>query len=460
MTAPAADADLRSFLALVAAKRPADLVEVAQTVSPRFETAAIVSKLQAHRRSPILRFANVAGCSLPLVTNVCGSMGRLALALGCSIKAVGARYGAAESGAIAPTLVHEAPVQRHVRRGNAVDLGFFPRLIYHADDSEQPYITAAIVCARDPDSGVVNLSYHRMMIAGPRRTAIYMERGRHLHGIFERYVARGADMPIAVMIGVHPLVSLGALYAGSADVDEFSIIGGLFGAPLGIAHTVTGTGLPVAADAEIVMEGRVSATETITEGPFGEFTGYGTGVTDSPVFSVEAVTHRADPIVQDIVSGHMEHLVLSMPALEYRTLRDARAVCPRVVAVSLPAPLTSVIAIDKHDDAEPRAVIDALLAGDIYAKQVIVVDADVDPSDLPQVLSASALQAQPDRDVIIVANAQGTPLDPSCPREDGVGAKIGIDATRKLSGQRAVTRNRIDPETYAAVDLKRFTRRS
>ncbi len=457
MSAPTTD--LRGFLERVAAERPADLVEVTREVSPRFETAAIVAKLEERRRSPILLFRNVQGSALPLVTNVCGSMGRLALAMSCPLKEVAARYGEAAGAPVEPSVVDHAPVQANVVTDDAVDLSVLPRLSYHADDTEAPYLTAAIAVARDPDDGIVNLSYHRMMIAGPRRTAIYMERGKHLHGIYEKYVARGQDMPIAVFNGVHPLVSLGTLYAGPADVDEYAIIGGLLGASLPIVHTVSGTGLPVPAGAEFVLEGTVSVTETIEEGPFGEFTGYGTGKTQCPVFDVAAMTHRDDPMVQDIVSGHMEHMVLSMPALEHRTLRDATKVCAGVTRVSLPAPLTSVVAMRKTDDAQPRAVIEALLAGDIYAKQVIVVDDDVDPTDLREVLAAAALQAQPGRDVIIQRDVQGTPLDPSCPSEDGIGSKIGIDATRKLSASRAVTRNRIPADVYDAVDVAEFKRR-
>lgn len=452
--------DLRGFLDQVAAKRPADLVTVSRQVDPRFETAAIIAKLEERRRSPILMFESVKGCALPLVTNVCGSMGRLALALDCSLKDVAARYGEAADAQVDPVVVSgDAPVHAHVRRGDEVDLSILPRLIYHADDCENPYLTAAIVVARDPETGICNLSYHRMMIAGPRRTGIYMERGRHLDGIFSKYKALGQDMPIAVINGVHPLVSLGTLYAGKADVDEYRIIGGLMGQALPITHTVTGTNLPVPAGAELVLEGTVSVTETMVEGPFGEFTGYGTGVTDSPVFVVEAITHREAPIVQDVVSGHMEHLVLSMPALEHRTLRDARAACPDVTRVSLPAPLTSIVALRKTSDAQPRQIIDALLGSDIYAKQVIVVDDDVDPCDLREVLAAAALQCQPGTDVVIARDVQGTPLDPSCPSETGITSKIGIDATRRLTSPRSVTRNRIPAEVYDAVDVAEFKRR-
>ncbi len=450
MTEPAPD--LRTFLERVKTKRKADFVEVTREVSPRYETAAILTKLEAKRRSPILLFRNVAGARLPVVTNLGGSMGRLALALGCPLSGVGQRFEQAAAERIAPETALEAPVHDVVLRGEEVDLSLIPPMVYHADDSERPYLTAAMVVARDPETGIQNLSYHRMMILDRNRTGIYMERGRHLHGIYEKYRALGKSMPIAVVNGIHPAVTLGALYAGKADVDEYEIIGGLLGRALPVTSTVTGSGLLVPAAAEIVLEGEVSVSEETDEGPFGEFTGYGTGATKTPVFEVQAITHRHEPYFQDIVSGGMEHLLLSMPALEHRTLRDARAVSPGVRKIAQPAPLTSVISLRKADDDEPRRLIEALL-GDIYAKHVIVVDEDVDPSDLREVVAAMALQTQADSKVFVFEGRQGTPLDPSCPSEEGITAKMGIDATRPLHGARPVTRNRIPPEVLDAVDL-------
>ncbi len=450
--------DLREFVDEVRRARPSDVLEVSQPVDPEHETAAILVKLEERQRSPILVFTSVRGCRFPLVSNVCGSLGRLALGLGCGIKDIGARYSAAAAGPIAPVVVDESPVHDVVLRGDDVDLNIFPALRYHADDAAEPYLTAAIVVARDPDDGVANLSYHRLMIASRTTTGIYIEPRRHLDGIFAKYVARGQDMPVAVFIGAHPAWSLGALYAGAPDVDEYGIIGGLLGRPLELTRCVGNPELLVPARAEFVLEARVSARERIREGPFGEFTGYGTGTTQSPVVVVEAITHRRDPWVQDIVSGHIEHLMLSVPALELRCLQAARRVAPGVVKVSLLAPLTCVISLRKQDDDEPWRVIDALCA-DIYAKQVIVVDDDVDPADLPRVLAALALQQQPDRAVRILSDLPGTPLDPSCDDPGGRTSKLGIDATRPLSRTRVVTRNRIPAEVLARVDLAALLKR-
>lgn len=435
-------------------------MDVDREVDPRHETAAIVTKLEMNGRTPVVVFRQVRGTRVPVVSNVCGSMGRLAIALGCPLKDVAAVYGERATQPIPPEIIAgPAPCQEIILRGEAVDLGALPALVYHLDDADEAYLTASIVVARDPDTGKTNLSYHRMMVAGPQRTGILMERGRHLHGIFEKYVARGEDMPIAVFLGVHPLVSIGALYAGAADVEEYDVIGGLMREPLPLAGCVSQPTLEVPAHAEFVLEGVVRHDQLIREGPFGEFTGYGTGITETPPFDITAMTHRRDPLFQDVVSGRMEHLVLSLPALEHRTLRDARAASSGVVRVALVAPLTAIVAVDKTDDDEPKRIIDALL-DDIYAKQVIVVDGDVDPSDVRSVLAAMALQTQADRHLWVFAGRQGTPLDPSCPSPDGVTAKVGIDATRPLHGTRVVTKNRLPSELLDRIDIKALTRRS
>lgn len=425
---------------------------VTKEVSSRHETAAIVAKLEDAHRTPIVLFENVRGSSLPVVSSVAGSKGRLALALGVPLKSLSSRWASAATKPIRPVRADRAPAYDVVTEN--VDLSLFPPMVYHASDADRPYLTAAIVVARDPETSKSNLSFHRLMIAGRNRTGIFIEEGKHLDRIFQKYRARREPMPVAAFIGWHPAWALGALYSGAPDVEEYDVIGGLLGAPLEVTPARTQPGLVVPARAELVLEGTVDPEERIDEGPFGEFTGYGTGVTRSPVFTVTALAHRERPIFQDVVSGHMEHLILPMLGIEWRTLQDAKRACDNVRRVTLAAPLTAVVAIDKRSEDEPRRIIDAVLDGDIYAKQVVVVDADVDPGDFRQVLSAMALTVQADRDVVIKRNARGTPLDPSCPGPDGRVAKLGIDATRSLTSRRAVTRNAFPAAIWDAIDLR------
>lgn len=445
--------DLRAFLELVRTTRRRDFVELQREVSARHETTAILTKLEARQRSPIIYFEKVSGSSWPLVTNVCGSRGRIALALDCSLRDLSTRWAEACEHQVEPLIVEDGAVQENTLRDLEVDLGLLPPMVYHEHDAPHPYVTGGVAVARDPDTGINNLSFHRLMVIDRSRTGIFMEPGKHLDLIYKKCVARGEPLPLAVFLGCHPAWHLGAVYSGPADVDEYGIIGGLLGRPLEVVPCVSVEGLVVPANAEIVLEGFVPADESTAEGPFGEFTGYGTGVTETPVFHVSAMTFRSDPIFQDIVSGHIEHLILPMLALEYQTNQAVRQVAANVTRVSIPVPLTVVVALEKTDDAEPERIIRHLLASDIYTKHVIVVDSDVDPSELPSVIRSVALNVQADRDVFILRDQQGTPLDPSAPRADGRTSKMGIDATVSLNPGRAITRNSLPQKVLDSIDL-------
>lgn len=444
---------LRGFLDQVRQQRPRDLVEVRREVEPRYETAAILTRLEQKYRSPILFFHRVRGSGFPVVTNVCGSRGRLALALGCPLHELSERYAEACRQPIPPRVVATGAVQDTVLRGEQVDLGLLPQMVYHENDADRGYLTGAIVVARDPTRGNSNLSYHRLMMVDRRRTAIFMEHG-HLLAIYRQYAAQGEAMPIAVFLGAHPSWSLGALYSGSPEVEEYDVIGGLQREPLCLVESVSQPGLRVPAEAEIVLEGHVPPHERIEEGPFGEFTGVSQGTTMTPVFHVEAMTFRRDPILQDIVSGHIEHLTLPALTQEARLLELARQVAPGVVRVSMPVPLTIFVALDKQDDREPGRILEALLEQHVYAKHVVVVDADVDLGDLRQVTTAVALNVQADRDLMVLSGRRGSFCDPSCEPTEGLTAKLGIDATAPLGSARRAARNRVPQEVLDAVDLE------
>jgi UbiD family decarboxylase len=449
--------DLRSFLARVRAERPADLIEIDREVDGRFETAAILTKLEAQQRSPILFFKRVAGTALPVVTNVCGSMGRIAFALGCPLKDVSARYDAAIAAPIKPMVTLEAPVQEIRATGLNVDLRQLPGLVYHEQDSEKPYITAAIGVARDPDTGHENLSVHRLMVIDRATTAIFIEPGKHLDEIFQKFRRAGHAMPIAFFIGAHPTWLLGAVYSG--PLEEYDVIGGLLGEPLPVVECITQAGLFVPARAEIVLEGLVEPRELVDEGPFGEWPGYSTGVVQAPVFHVTAMTMRHQAIFQDVVSGQLEHLTIELPAIEHRALSRARAAAAGVTAFAVIAPFTSAVALEKASDDEPKRVMDALLPTDIQAKHLIVVDADVDVRDPRRVFRAVGLNTQPARDVYIFPDERGTLLDPSCTSAVARTSKMGIDATRRLQPARAITQNRLPADVLARVDVTEILRR-
>jgi 2,5-furandicarboxylate decarboxylase 1 len=444
--------NLFNFIDTVRRERPRDVLDIHHTVSPRYETAAILTKLEQSSRFPIVFFHHVDRSAFPVVSNVCGTQFRLALALGCSIRELRGRYAEACEQPIKPEIKKKGPVQEQVFIGTDVNLEILPQLVYHQDDVPQPYITGAIIVARDPETGKANLSFHRLMIMNENTTAIFMARGKHLDRIYRRYESAGEPMPIAAFIGVHPACSLGALYTGTSDVEEYDIAGGLLRSPLPVVQCVTNP-LHVPSEAEFVLEGLVSPRKRVVEGPFGEFTGYATDTASCPIFTVKALTYRNDAVFQDIVSGLTEHLLLPILGMEHRLLTLARAAVPTTTAVKVSVPLTVFVAIKKHDDSEPERILETLLASDIYVKQTVVVDADVDVSDLRQVVTAIALHTRPDRDIIIKRRCLGTALDPSCESPDGFTTKVGIDATLPLNGTRPVSRNRVPQHMLDSIDL-------
>lgn len=397
-------------------------------------------------------FHHVERSAFPVVSNVCGTQFRLALSLGCSIRELRERYAQACEQPIQPELRKEGPVHEQVFTGKDVNLGILPQLIYHQDDAPRPYITAAIVVARDPQTGKSNLSFHRLMMMNENSTTIFMARGKHLDQIYRKYESAGEPMPVSAFIGVHPACSLGALYTGTADVEEYDIVGGLLRSPLPVVKCVTNC-LRVPAEAQFVLEGFVAPGKRIAEGPFGEFTGYSTGTACCPIFTVTALTCRHNAVFQDIVSGLTEHLLLPIPGMEHRLLTLARAAVPATITLKVSVPLTVFVALKKQDDSQPQRVMEALLNSDIYVKQVVVVDAGVDVSDLRQVTTAIALHTRPDKDILIKHSCLGTELDPSCESPDGYTTKIGINATVPLHAIRPVTKNRVPQELLESIDL-------
>jgi 2,5-furandicarboxylate decarboxylase 1 len=451
--------DLSTFIETVRRERPREVLDIHRTVSPRYETAAILTKLEQSFRSPIVFFHHVDRSAFPVVSNVCGTQSRLALALGCSARELPGRYTLACEQPIKPELKKEGPVQEQVFLGKDVNLGTLPQLVYHQDDAPNAYVTAAIIVARDPQSGKSNLSFHRLMIMNENTTSIFMARGKHLDLIYRKYESAGEPMPITGFIGVHPACSLGAVYTGPADVEEYDIVGGLLRSPLPLVKSVTNH-LAVPAEAEFALEGFVTPGKRVEEGPFGEFTGYATGTACRPIFKVSALTCRYHPVFQDIVSGLTEHLLLPLPGMEYRLLSLARAAVPATTAVKVSVPLTVFVALKKQEDSQPERIIEALLASDIYVKHVVVVDAEVDVSDLRQIATAVALHARPDRDIFIRRNCLGTELDPSSEPPDGRTTKVGIDATLPLNGRRPVNKNRIPQQMLDSIDVSELLQTS
>jgi 2,5-furandicarboxylate decarboxylase 1 len=441
----------RSFLKEMEESKEGGFIRIQKEIDTRYELAAIVTKLEQARQIPLLFFEKVKGHSMPVVVNGYADRGRVARSFGVSKRDLTLRVAQAYQRPIPPIEVDIAPAQEEVDQGSKVDLQKLPAMVYHDTDAA-PYITAGIVFAKDPDTGQYNLSYNRLMVKGKDRLGIFMTVGKHLNAIFMKMEQSKKPLEIAVSIGNHPAWAIGALAIGPYEEDELGIVGGLKGSPLEMVRCKT-VDLMVPAGAEIILEGEIEPFAREPEGPFGEFTGYATHPGRSPVVQVKAITHRRDPIYQDICGGsHREHLTMATIPMEANYFRVIKGAVPEVEAVRVAAPFTLFIAMRKKYEGQARSALIAAFGADLYLKHAIVVDHDIDLSDLQRVLWAMATRVQASRDIFIIPRARGSSLDPSA-EPLGVTDKMGIDATAKPSLEKFSPINAVPQEVMDRVKL-------
>jgi 2,5-furandicarboxylate decarboxylase 1 len=446
--------DLRSFLDLIKRRTPDDFQIISKEVDPAYEITALVVKLEREaKRRPVLLFEKVKGTKFPVLTNLHATRSRLAAAMGSAPEDMQRVYLRAMEKPIPPKVVKTGPVKEVILTGERINLYDFPQIVHHEGDAG-PYVTAAISFAKDPTAEVWNCAYNRLQIKSRDTTSIHLTIAKHLWEFQRIAEARGEPLPVALVIGVHPAIALGALAIGSIDEDERAIMGALLGERLELVKCETSDVL-VPAHAEIVIEAEILPRERTAEGPFGEFTGYSLGERQREVVRVKAITHRRDAMFQDITVAHLDHLLLSTIPIEANLYRAVRAMVPSVKAVRVPGPFTCYVSIEARVPGQAKNAILAVLGADLYMKRVVVVDYDVDVFDDRQVNWAIATRCQPDRDITVITNARGSDLDPST-REDGYTAKWGVDATAKPSLAAYTPRHRVPPDVWQRINLKDF----
>ena len=398
-------------------------------VALEFELAAIASRLDGNQAC---WFPAPGGHAIPVVAGFTAHRSWMAEAMGVKENQLLDRFRQAVEQPIPWSEVRgaDAPVQRIVHR--EADIRSLLPIPRHNEHDSAPYITAGLVIARNPKTGVQNVSINRIQVNAARRMAILML-PRHLASFYHAAESLGQALPMAVVIGVDPLTLLASQAVVPVDFDELGIAGALQGRPLRVAKCLTNE-VRVPAEAEIVIEGRILPGVRELEGPFGEFPKYYSPQDKREVIEIDCVTHRERPIYHTIVPGGMEHLLLGGIPREATLLAHLKRSFTNVTDVHLAAGGVCryhlYVQIKKQREGEPKNVILGAFGAHYDIKQVIVVDEDVDIHDPGEVEWAVATRFQADRDLVVVSGAQGSVLDPSA--ADGVSAKMGLDATRPL----------------------------
>lgn len=320
-------------------------------------------------------------------------------------------------------VVKKGPVMENVLKGNDIDLFRFPVPKWHELDGGRYIGTGDAVITRDPETGEINLGTYRIMVHDKKTTALYISPGHHGRIHYEKYHRRGERCPVAISVGHHPLI----LGVGSQSValDEYKFAGAIWGKPVEVIID-DATGLPIPADAEIVITGWCPADKSKMEGPFGEWTGYYASKERlAPIVEVERVYFRNKPIILGTPPAHppseMTHFndLLKSARLHNELLN---AGVPDVQAVwvnDATGSLFIVVSIKQRYPGHAKQA--ALLAsqstvGAYFGRYVVVVDEDIDPMNMNDVLWAMCFRSDPESGIDIIRKCWSTPLDPTIRR--------------------------------------------
>jgi 2,5-furandicarboxylate decarboxylase 1 len=412
--------DFHAFLERYRAEHADDVLVIDGEVSPDQEVTAVAWTLAAQGRYPLLVFKRVAGTQV--VTNIFSSRERIARLLGCEVAQIHRTYQEKARRAMDPKPVAKGPILDSVEE--RVDLGKL-LLLKHFETDKAPYITNGLVVCEEPG----NLSYHRAMLHSKTELATSLHSRGHLWRALQD---RKKPLPVAMVIGAHPLFMMAASARVAYGADERRIAGGLMGEPLEVVKTPKhGIGVPAAA--EMVLEGTLDPEAKVDEGPFGEFTGYSSNRTTNTLFRVDTVLRRKDAWLVDVLGGNSpEHLNLSRVPRESEMAEKLMERFPSVTRLHYPnsgVHFHAYVALRARREGEARQVMLALLGWDPYVKTVIAVDEDIDVTDDSQVMWALATHFQPHKDVLIIDGLPGNALDPSASAV-GTTSRMGLDATR------------------------------
>lgn len=473
-------ADLRDFVGQL--ERAGKLKRLTTEVSPALEITEISDRV-LKAGGPALLFERPAGSTIPVLTNLFGTADRVALGMGetdvgalrdvgellASLKEPEAPRGLKDAlGKVAqlksvlwdmaPKTVRGAPCQQIIWEGGEVDLGRLPIQTCWPGDAG-PLITWGLVVTRGPHKPRQNLGIYRQQVIAPNKVIMrwLAHRGGALDFRDHALAHPGQPFPIAVALGADPATMLAAVTPVPDQLSEYQFAGLLRGARTDITATVGGGGLQVPATAEIVLEGHIQPDlanakgelsranrgyETAIEGPFGDHTGYYNDVERFPVFTIDRITLRREPMYHSTYTGKPpdEPAILGV-ALNEVFVPILRRTFPEIVDFYLPPEGCSyrmaVVTMRKQYAGHAKRVmfgVWSVLRQFMYTKFIIVTDDDVDARNWADVVWAVTTRVDPVRDTVLVENTPIDYLDFASPVA-GLGSKMGIDATNKVAGE-------------------------
>ncbi len=451
--------DLRDFIAFL--EKRGELKRISAEVDPNLEMTEICDRV-LKAGGPALLFENPKGYDIPVLANLFGTPGRVALGMGQekveALREVGELLAFLKEPeppkgikdlwdkreAFKPVLnmsvkvTKKAPCQDIVLEDDAVDLSQLPIQTCWPEDAG-PLITWPLVVTRGPEKERQNLGIYRMQVIGKNRVIMrwLAQRGGALDFRDWQAAHPGEPFPIAVALGADPATILGAVTPVPDSLSEYAFAGLLRGEKTVVTQCL-GNDLQVPASAEFILEGHIAPDDEADEGPFGDHTGYYNEVERFPVMTITRITHRKDPIYHSTYTGRPpdEPAILGV-ALNEVFVPLLKKQFPEIVDFYLPPEGCSyrfaVVTMKKQYPGHAKRVmmgVWSFLRQFMYTKFIVVTDDDVDARNWQDVIWAMTTRMDPARDTVIIENTPIDYLDFASP-VSGLGSKMGFDATNK-----------------------------
>ena len=455
--------DLREFIAFL--EQRGELVRIKQEVDPNLEMTEI-SDRTLRAKGPALLFENPKGYDTPVLCNLFGTPDRVAMGMGqenvSALRDVGTllaflkepeppkglrdlwekRHDFKQVLNMPVKQIKNPPCQEVVIEGDDVDLDKLPIQTCWPGD-KAPLVTWALAVTRGPEKERQNLGIYRMQKIGKNKLIMrwLAHRGGALdYREFQKHFP-GKPYPVAIALGADPATTLGAVTPVPDTLSDYAFAGLLRGEKTQVAKCL-GNDLQVPATAEFILEGFLHPGEVAEEGPFGDHTGYYNEVESFPVFTIDRITHRRDPIYHSTYTGRPpdEPAVLGV-ALNEVFVPILQKQFPEIVDFYLPPEGCSyrmaIVSMKKQYPGHAKRVmmgVWSFLRQFMYTKFVIVTDDDINVRNWEDVVWAMTTRMDPVRDTMMVENTPIDYLDFASP-VSGLGSKMGMDATNKLPGE-------------------------
>ena len=399
-----------------------NLIEINDELSSEFEVAKV---LRQYPKDTVI-INNVKGFDMPVISGICNTRDKIAKSINCEVSEITEK--------IIDAMENPIKVDKFTDFSEYdtfdIDLNKIPILTHYKRDGGA-YITAGVVFARDPETGIQNASIHRMMVLDNKRLVIRIV-PRNLYTYFQNAQKKGEDLEIAIAIGMDPAILLASTTSIPIDYNEMDVANAFKDGNLELIKC----GELEVPQADIILEGKISVSQTVAEGPFVDLTDTYDIIRDQPIINLSKMHIKKDnPAYHAIIPAGFEHKLLQGLPQEPRIFKSVKNAVPTVENVVLTEGgccwLHSVISINKQTEGDGKNAIMAALSAHPSLKHCVVVDTDVNVFDAEDVEYAISTRVKGDRDIMIVPNVRGSSLDPVA-ESDGTTTKIGVDATKSL----------------------------